>query len=166
MPREVYLMSSEEDICILFVVEVSMKFKRLIPSIILQCVVFFLFLLYGIFVYKLFYWIGREYSIDYSNTVLIIYIIIGLLCISIPTVICHFRLNTGILFNILTLPIVFLLGLFIHPDGLYGFMPTQFFGSVSDVVVAIGITVQIAIVEIATEGVCSLICMLKKSKHR
>lgn len=142
-----------------------MKFKRLIPSVILQCVVFFLFLLYGVFVYKLFYWIGREYSIDYSNIVLIIYIIIGLLCVSIPTVICHIRLNTSILLNFLTLPIVFLLGLFIHPDGLYGFMPTQFGGSISDLAVAIGITVQIAIVEISTDSVCALICLLQNSKH-
>lgn len=141
-----------------------MKIKRLIPSVVLQCVVFFLFLLYGVFVYRLFYWIGREYSIDFSDIVLIVYIIIGILCVSIPTVIGHTRFKTGILFNILTLPFVFLLSFLIHPEGIYGFMPTQFGGT--DVVVALGITVQIAIVEILTDCVCALIRRLKKSRHR
>lgn len=142
-----------------------MKIKRLIPSVVLQCVVFFLFLLYGVFVYKLFYRIGREFSIDFSDIVLIIYIIIGILCVSVPTVIFHIRLSTGILFNILTMPIVFLLSFLIHPEGIYGFMPTQFLGSISDVVVVLGITVQIAIVEILTDCICALIYRLKKSRH-
>lgn len=140
-----------------------MKIKRLIPSVVLQCVVFFLFLLYGVFVYKIFYWIGREYSIDFSDIVLIIYIMIGILCVSIPTVIGHTRFKTGILFNILTLPFVFLLSFLIHPEGIYGFMPTQFGGT--DVVVALGITVQIAIVEILTDCVCVLIRRFRKSRH-
>lgn len=143
-----------------------MKLKKWILSVLLQCVVFVLFLLYGVFVYRLFYWIGREYSIDYSDIVLMIYIIIGFLCVCVPTGIFHFRLNTGILSNVLTLPLVFLLGLLIHPEGLYGFMPTQFFGSISDVNIAVGITAQIAVVEILTDCVCALIRRLQKAKGK
>lgn len=135
--------------------------KNIGCAAIMQCIIFTLFLLYGIIVYRFFYWIGSVFSISYSNLVLAIYIVVGMLCVAVPTLVFYFRYNVSIVSCFCTLPIVFTLSLFIHPEGLYGLMPTHFNGPINDVHIAIGITGQIAVVEIFFSIMCAFIRKLR-----
>ena len=141
-----------------------MKKKRLIVSTIMQCVIYGLFLLYGMFLFKFFYWVGSTFSIAYSDFVLVLYILIGTLCISVPTVIASIKFKPSILSDILTLPIIFPLAYFFHPDGVYGIVPTHFLGKVADWIVAVGITILIVVVELSTSGICTLVYKFKRRR--
>ena len=140
-----------------------MNKKRLTVSAIMQCVIYGLFLLYGMFTYDLFYWVGEMLSLSYSDFYIALYVLIGVLCISVPTVIASVKFKPSILSDVVTLPIIFPLAYFIHPDGVYGFTPTHFFGEVAGWKVAVGITVQIVVVELVTSIICMIIY---KSKHK
>ena len=84
-----------------------MNKKRLTVSAIMQCVIYGLFLLYGMFTYDLFYWVGEMLSLSYSDFYLALYVLIGVLCISVPTVIASVKFKPSILSDVVTLPIIF-----------------------------------------------------------
>ena len=139
-----------------------MKIRKILISSIMQLVIFILFLIYGVYFPKLLYCIGSSFSLTVpTGIIMTVYFLIGVLCISLPNIIIMVKYDIGILFSIITLPIIYILSYFIHPDGIYGIVPTYLFGTVPSVTVATFVLVQVAAVEIIDWGIYKAICYIK-----
>ena len=139
-----------------------MKIRKILISSSMQLVIFVLFLIYGVYFPKLLYYVGSSFSLTVpTNIIMIIYLLVGVLCISLPNIIIMVKYDIGILFSIITLPIIFILSYFIHPDGIYGIVPTYLFGTVPSLTIATFVLAQVAAVEIIDLGIYKLICYIK-----
>ena len=139
-----------------------MRIKKILVSSLMQLVIFVLFLIYGVYFPKLLYYVGSSFSLTVpTNITMIIYLLVGVLCISLPNIIFIVKYDIGILFSIITLPIIFILSYFFHPDGIYGIVPTYLFGTVPSLTIAIFVLVQVAVVEIIDWGIYKAICYIK-----
>lgn len=139
-----------------------MKIRKILIASIMQLVIFILFLIYGFCFPKLLYYIGSSFSLTVpTGIIMAVYLLVGVLCVSLPNIIIMVKYDIGIIFNIITLPIIFVLSYFIHPDGIYGIVPTYLFGTVPSLTVAAFVLVQVAVVEIIDWAVYKLICYIK-----